>query len=354
LAALGGAEPPPVVVDAREHLGDGHGALGRVLARAVRREPAQRYQTARELQCDLETLAEGSIVGRLRLMASRLPSVTWALGSVGVVALVWALLSTGAADIPDTAAAARKSVEAAAPIAWVVETVAGPSPMGLPLEADEAGRASVAAEASLKEIPAAELRAGQFIKRAFKTEGEVHRVTVRAVGGRGYLIATANLAPEVDTLLDVFYDGRRVSNDDAWPGTLASSVFVMPEQDTALSVRVTNRGVIGEDATYELVVVEADPTPTPTTEPAATLALDVGVTMTPRPTYTPRGTATVFLGATRTPRPTSTRRPTYTPRPTMSPTASMTPLPSPTWRPTATATPPRTALPVKTATTPVW
>lgn len=330
-----------------------YGPLGRVLSRALQREPSQRYQTARELQNDLEALAEGSVIGRLGLLARQLPGAVWALGGLVVVALVWALLGSGPLGADGTASIARDGPETSAPIAWVVDAAAEAPQGDLPSgDAAMNREPPIALEVASEETSAAELRVGQFIERAFRAEDEVHRAAIRVAGGRGYMIATANLAAGVDTYLDVSYDGWHISNDDAWPGTLASRVFVMPAQDTTLWVQVTNRGVTGDNATYELLVVEAEPTPTQS--PTATLTPDAGMTMTPRPTYTPRSTATSTLGATRTPRPTSTRRPTYTPRPTMSLTPSTTPTPSPTWRPTATATPPRTVLPIKTATTPVW
>jgi len=352
--ALGGSPAAGSGATAGDPLGGGHGALGFVLARATRPDPTRRYQTARELAEDLALLAQGSVAGRLRLYLQRLPRAAWALGSLGAVVLVWALLGAGNPDNTATGLAAQERVGAGAPIAWVVETELASMPADSPPIEAAAALRPADAEASMVDALPVELRVGQFIERAFLADGEVHHATVRVAGGRGYRIATANLAPGVDTLLDVSYNGQRTSNDDAWPGTLASSVFVLPSQDTTLSVRVTNRGVVGETATYELLVVEADPTPTPTSEPTATAVQQEGVTMTPRPTYTPLVAATSTPAATRTPRPTSTLRPTYTPRPTVSPTPSVTPSPVPTSHPTATATPPRTVLPIKTATTPVW
>ncbi len=330
-----------------------NGSLGVVLWRALQAAPVRRYQSAYELGHDLELLARGSIGDRLWLHLRRTPRWGWALGSLGAVALVWLLLS-GSRDNTGPGELTGSMGASSVPIAWLVETAPVPeSPGPVAMEAAAVPQPASAAARAIEAWPV-ELRVGQFVERAFTSKGEVHRATVRVAGGRGYLVATANLAPGVDTILDVSHNGQRSSNDDAWPGTLASSVFVMPAQDSTLSVQVSNRGVVGEDATYELLIVQADPTPTPTEEPTEVVAREEAVTMTPRPTYTPHRAATATRAPTRTPRPTSTRRPTYTPRPTMSATPSVTPSTAPTARPTATATPPRTVLPIKTVTTPVW
>ncbi len=352
--ALAG-RPARDIAPAAGDLGKGaNGSLGVVLWRALQADPSRRYQSADELGHDLDLLARGSIGDRLRLHLRRMPGWGWALGSIGAVALVWLLLLAGSPDNRASGRVTSKMAASSVPVAWLVETAPAPeSPASMAMEAAAVPQ-PVSAEARAIEARPVELRVGQFVERAFTSEGEVHRAAVRVAGGRGYLVATANLAPGVDTILDVSHNGQRSSNDDAWPGTLASSVFVLPAEDSTLSLQVSNRGVVGEDATYELLIVEADPTPTPTAEPTEVVAREEAVTMTPRPTYTPQRAATATRAPTRTPRPTSTRRPTYTPRPTMSATPSVTPSPAPTARPTATATPPRTVLPIKTVTTPVW
>ncbi len=349
LEALDGSLSPSTLAGAYADKLRGYGPLGRILTRTLQRDPSKRYQTALDLQTDLEALAKGTVGTRVRLLVRQRPVAAWATGSLAALTLLWTLVGSSGPSPGQGAGVSN------APIAWVVAATSEPSLQEATIYTRATrGEAIAAREDVSSESTVPELGVGQFVQRTFQIEGEVHRASIRVAGGRSYMIATANLAPGVDTCLDVTYNGQHATNDDAWPGTLASRVFVAPAQDTTLWVEVANRGTSGDNATYELLVVEAEPTATPTITPSATLTPQADITMTPRPTYTPRRTTTRSSRATRTPRPTSTRRPTRTPRPTTSPTPSMTPMPSPTWRPTATATPPRTVLPVKTATTPVW
>jgi serine/threonine protein kinase len=94
------------------------------------------------------------------------------------------------------------------------------------------------------------------------------------------------------------------------------------------------------------------PTSTPTPTPTATATPTPMATLTPTPTRTPTPTATPTPTptptATATPTPTPTPTVTLTPTPTPTPTATATPTPTPT--PTATATPTPTETPTLTPT----
>ena len=353
--ALGESPGAAVLASAPHQDLAGYGAFGRILLRMLQRDPARRYQTARDLQRDLQRLTRGSVGARLGLTARQRPGVVWAVGGLSALALIWTLLGTGTPAEGASFGGSHSAYGSNIPIAWVIEAASDPAPQAeVSVAQITHEEAAVSRDLPVRKDAAVELAVGQFVERAFEEADQVHHASIRVAGGRSYMVATANLAPGVDTYLGITYNGQRVTNDDAWPGTLASRAFVAPGQDATLWVEVTNRGISGADASYELLIVEAEPTATPTTIPTATLTPRAGVTMTPRPTYTPGRTATRSPRATRTPRPTSTRQATRTPRPTVSPTPSVTRTPLPTSRPTATATPPRTVLPVKTATTPVW
>jgi serine/threonine protein kinase len=353
--ALGGSLSPTALPSVSGQTLASYGAFGRILTRALQHDPTKRYQTARDLLRDLERLLGASVSARLGLLVRQRPRVAWAVGILSMFTLLWAFIG-GSTWPRESSLMAAQAIDAnPAPISWVIQTVSETSAESKALVAQVTHEErSFVRDDEPPEEAAVELAVGQFVERVFQAKGQVHLASSRVAGGRTYMVATANLAPGVDTDLTVTYNGQRVTNDDAWPGTLASRIYLAPAQDATVWVEVTNRGTFGDDATYELLIVEAEPTVTPTTLPTTTLTPRGDMTMTPRPTYTARFTATRSPLATRTPRPTSTRRSTSTPRPTISPTPSVTRTPLPTSRPTATATPPRTVLPIKTATTPVW
>jgi Tfp pilus assembly protein PilN len=127
---------------------------------------------------------------------------------------------------------------------------------------------------------------------------DVDRVNFLAKAGRYYRVSTSDLAPAVDTNLDVNVGGTHYTNDDCEPGVLYSCVQfqVRTGYDVQASVRISNRGQYSPEMWYQVTVEETIPTPTPIP------------TETPVPTATPIPTAT--------PLPTATRTPTVTPTPT--------------------------------------
>lgn len=142
---------------------------------------------------------------------------------------------------------------------------------------------------------------GQIQDRNFYPDGDVDTAVFLTKAGRYYQIITENLAPGVDTVLEVNVDGTVYRNDDGKPGTLGSLItFQTGGNDSQVQIRITNRGVYGEEMSYQLLVEETAPTPTGTPQPTAT----------PRPTDTP-APPTLTPIPTLTPTPT----PTFTPVP---------------------------------------
>jgi hypothetical protein len=137
---------------------------------------------------------------------------------------------------------------------------------------------------------------GQVQEHNFYPYGDVDLAVFLAKANRYYRIFTENLAPGADTLLEINVAGTIYTNDDGKPGSLGSEVvFQTGGADVNVLIRVTNRGVYGEERTYQLRAEEVLPTATPTP----------GSTPTPAPTPTP----------TLTPSPTPTPTPTFTPTP---------------------------------------
>ncbi|MFP4345504.1 MAG: PilN domain-containing protein [Anaerolineales bacterium] len=147
---------------------------------------------------------------------------------------------------------------------------------------------------------------GQPQRRTFYPVYDVDRARFLAKAGRFYRIYTTDLAPGVDTVLNVNLGGAVYTNDDRGPGTLASEVVVPNNTpyDLEATIRVANRGEYGPDRQYALVVEEFAPTITPTS---------------PRPTVTPTPVVIDTPTATATPTTlpsTPTVPPTFTPTPT--------------------------------------
>ena len=114
--------------------------------------------------------------------------------------------------------------------------------------------------------------------------GDQDWVRFDALGGADYLIKTANLGPQSDTVLEV-YDRNLVtllaSNDDSGPGQAATVNFVAPATATYyVRVRHFNAGQTGDGTEYQVSVTGAPP-PSPTPTATAT------ATSTPTPTATP-------------------------------------------------------------------
>ncbi len=132
---------------------------------------------------------------------------------------------------------------------------------------------------------------GQPQRHNFYPVYDVDRVTFLAKAGRYYRVATVDLAPGVDTFLTVILGTTTYTNDDREPGMLNSEITFQgrANQDTEVTVKVTNRGEYGADRVYQLVVEEIIPTPTPTATPSPTPTStpSPSPTITPSPSLTP-------------------------------------------------------------------
>jgi hypothetical protein len=158
---------------------------------------------------------------------------------------------------------------------------------------------------------------GQIQERNFYPNGDVDTAVFLAKAGQYYQIITENLAPGVDTVLEVTVGETAYTNDDGKSGSLGSLVtFQTGGSDVQVKIRITNRGVYGKEMNYQLLVEATAPTPTGT----------------PMPTFTPQPTAT--SGPTNTPAPpTETPTPTFTPQPT----PTFTPIPGDIYEPNNTS-----------------
>jgi len=122
---------------------------------------------------------------------------------------------------------------------------------------------------------------GETQTHNFYPEGDVDRVQFRVKKDRLYEVSTSNLALGVDTEIAVAVNGvvrDGCRNDDAAPGLRASRVLFQAEADGTAVVTIENLDRCGPDRTYQISVVELEPTPTPTP------------TETPVPTETPTPT----------------------------------------------------------------
>ena len=120
----------------------------------------------------------------------------------------------------------------------------------------------------------------------FGVVGDQDWLRFDALGGADYLIKTANLGPQSDTVLEV-YDRNRVtllaSNDDAGPGQASTLNFVAPATATYyVRVRHFNAGQIGDGTEYQISVKGAPP-PSPTPTATATATPTPTATATPQP-----------------------------------------------------------------------
>lgn len=97
---------------------------------------------------------------------------------------------------------------------------------------------------------------GSAQRRTFYPPGDVDRVYFLAKAGHRYRISTTNLAPYVDTVLQVNMGSAHPANDDCVPGGLSSCVELQNygPGDSRAEALVTNRGQYGPDKSYDLQV----------------------------------------------------------------------------------------------------
>ncbi len=101
---------------------------------------------------------------------------------------------------------------------------------------------------------------GEVQERSFFPANDVDRVTFMAKANVVYRLSTDSLAPGVDTVLTVQVGEQTYRNDDATPGEVRSEVIFSTSVDERVYVNVTNKGLFGANATYnlELAVVGGD------------------------------------------------------------------------------------------------
>lgn len=198
---------------------------------------------------------------------------------------------------------------------------------------------------------------GQTQIHTFYPVNDIDQVVFLAKAGRYYRIATQNLSPGVDTVLQINVGGKILENDDAKPGSLYSEIVLsnLPS-DTTITITITNRGQYGMTSAYTLVVEEIIPTVTPTGQSATsqplTTAGTTSVEKNPVGTAAPTSTS---VPATNTPVPATSTSvpPTSTTPPTATPTATITSQPTATATATFTAlTPTETPSPTSTQAVP--
>ncbi|MBM3190980.1 MAG: serine/threonine protein kinase, partial [Chloroflexi bacterium] len=334
----------------RHHNRDVPEALNAIVMKALEERPEDRYQTAAEMRRDLECVLKQDAWGQLRIVAAKMPR-SHMLAVAGVALLL--VLLPGLAKV--------KPVESAAELARAIGTP--PPPLITPLTTPTPQIVATTEQLAMPtpvgtDTPAppfedvyepddtmpAPITVGETQLRSFNPQGDVDRVTFRVRAGYSYLIITSNLSEGVDTRLEVLVDGQNLTSDDAEPGTLASQVTFTAVQDGTVVVAVFNDDQYGPTRTYELSVIELQPTATATLLPTPTLTPLVsptGPTRTPLPplvtstptqtltrTITPTPTVTVTLTPTHSPTPTITRTPTVSPTRTLTCTITLTPLPS--------------------------
>lgn len=128
------------------------------------------------------------------------------------------------------------------------------------------------------------ISAGETQTHNFYPEGDVDRVQFTVKRDRWYEVSTSNLALGVDTKIQVAVYGvcpGGCTNDDVAPGFRASRVLFQALADGLAVVSIVNLDRYGPDKTYQVSVVELEPTPTPVP------------TNTPTPTSTPVPTGTL-------------------------------------------------------------
>ena len=307
-------------------------ALDAVVMKALQENPSRRYQSAVEMLQDLERVRRQDTVGQLRIVLDKLPLGRYT-AVLGAAALILSLL--GIYRLASVISGATAMIESRAPATVVLapslvptptwtmpvptatitplpSTTPAPSPSPSPT-ADNDTPINDAYEPD--ERAPVSVTIGQTLRRSFDPAGDVDRVTFRARAASSYIVATSNLAPGVDTRIEVLVGGEILTNGDLANGATASQVEFVADNDGTVVVTILNDGEFGPDKTYDLSVIQMLPTATLTPTPANTLA-----TSTPRPTLT-RGTVTLTpqAGVTLTPTLTRTATQTFTPYPSSTP-----------------------------------
>ncbi len=98
--------------------------------------------------------------------------------------------------------------------------------------------------------------------RSFYPEGDVDRMTLNVKSGVQYTIQTYDLAPGVDTVIKVEFDGQVFWSDDIQRDNIASEVTFTAWKDGVALITITNREQYGIDQTYTVVVLPVGPGPT--------------------------------------------------------------------------------------------
>jgi hypothetical protein len=141
-------------------------------------------------------------------------------------------------------------------------------------------------------------------QRVFQAEGDTDHIRFTVKAGTCYEITTSELAPGVDTVIQVHrWNGsewKLVGSNDDWDNkmTYASYFALTSPEDTDVRVDITNRGnAWGREATYAIGVRVTQPTPTPRPTATPTPALPP----TPRPESSSPPTPTATPVSTQTP-----------------------------------------------------
>jgi hypothetical protein len=334
-----------------DHNRDVPQALDAITLKALESDLAARYASAEAMIRDLDAVRSQSLWGQIAIVWNRLPSRQLALigGALLIVLLVVGIYRAGAAvsRLAATASAAVQLTITPDPLAAleVPRTVEPSRVAGLP---GEGGAGIVDVYEPDDNIPVP-IAVGETQLRTFDPQGDVDRVTFRVKAGQSYVITTSDLAPGVDTRLEVLAGGERHTNDDVAPGTLASQITFTAAEDGVAVANVYNQDQFGPTQSYRLSVMMTLPTATatvtPTTVTATAALVRADATITPRPTFTRVVTATPTRTTTMTRTITPTRTPLATRTPTMTRTATLTLTPTatrtatPTLTATATATP---------------
>ena len=73
------------------------------------------------------------------------------------------------------------------------------------------------------------------------------------------MVTTSNLAPGVDTRIEVLVGGEILTNGDLSNGATASQVEFVADDDGTVVVTILNDGAFGPDKTYDLSVIQMLP-----------------------------------------------------------------------------------------------
>jgi len=352
-------------------------ALDAVVMRALEEDPNDRYQSAAEMRQDLEQIRNGYMLGKARILISRLkPSqvsaisafLLLAVAAVGLYLLgqtsfaaLSALRERQSSPVPSATRIVTMPVAvstvSSVPVEPLPTLTITPSP-GPPTRVPsptEAIAPSVVPTAKgtvvghpltdqyePDDVDPKPIAIGETQQHNFYPEKDVDKVFFRAKAGRTYAVTADNLALGVDTYLIVTLAGERWENDDISQGRLDSQVRFTAPVDGMAIVTVLNQDQFGHDKTYSLSVVQIPSTATPTRTNTSTI--------TPTRTRTPSRTPTRTRTPARTLTPTRTRTPTRTLTPTRTRTPTRTLTPTRTRTPTHTLTPTQTLTPTRTPT----